>query len=261
VLRLILHSLLAFLPGWLKIPVYRHFCGYEIGTGVRIGVSPLVVHNCRIDDGARIGHLNLFWKTHELIIEDHARIGHLNLFRGGSRIVVGRYAEILRTNVINSIPEPDAETELRAEFHLGAGSVITTGHWVDFTDAVTIGVRSILGGRHSSLWTHSRQWTRPISIGNFVYLGSEVRLAPGATVPSYCVVGLGSVVIDAIRGSGLLIAGNPARRIKTLNEDGLRLLTRKTRPGLPDDVGAKELESIPWRSTDAGELLESVKQA
>ena len=260
-LRLVFHCLLAFLPGWLKTPIYRHLCGYTIGNGVRLGFSPLVVQSCRIDDGAQIGHFNLFWKTEELIIEDHARIGHLNLLRGGNRIVVGRYAEIFRTNVINSIPEPDAETQPRPEFQLGAGSVITTGHWIDFTDAVTIGVRSILGGRHSSLWTHSRQWTRPISIGNFVYLGSEVRLAPGAVVPSHCVVGLGSVVIDAIRGKGLLLAGNPARAVKMLDESGLSLLTRKTRRDLPDDIGADELASVHWRRRRLGESLESAKEA
>ncbi len=260
-LRLVSHCLLALLPGWLKKPIYRHLCGYNIGSGVRLGFSPLVVESCRIDDGAQIGHFNLFWKTDELVIEEHARIGHLNLFRGGNRIVIGRYAEIFRTNVINSIPDPDVETQLRPEFQLGAGSVITTGHWIDFTDAVTIGVRSILGGRHSSLWTHNRQWTRPISIGNFVYLGSEVRLAPGADVPPYCVVGLGSVVIDAIRGSGLLLAGNPARPTKMLEGEGLRLLTRKTRRDLPDDIGADELQSVPGRGKRLGELLESVKRA
>ena len=198
-LRLASHCLLALLPGWLKKPIYRHLCGYKIGSGVRLGLSPLVVESCRIDDGTQIGHFNLFWRTDQLVIEDHVRIGHLNLFRGGASIHVGRYAEIFRTNVINSIPEPDAETPVRPEFQLGPGSVITTGHWIDFTDAVTIGVRSILGGRHSSLWTHSRQWTRPISIGNFVYLGSEVRLAPGADIPSYCVVGLGSVVTSSLK--------------------------------------------------------------
>lgn len=258
-LRLILHTLLALLPWWLKNPIYRRVCGYEIGRHVRIGLAPLAVETCRIADDVYIGHLNLFWKTKELVIDDHVRIGHLNLFRGGRQIKIGRYAEIFRANVINSIPEPDAETAVCSEFNLGAGSVITTSHWIDFTDTVTIGTRSILGGRHSSLWTHSRQWTRGISIGDFVYLGSEVRLAPGARIPSYCVVGLGSVVIDTLRGRGFLIAGNPARPVKKLDERGMRLLTRKTRADLPDEIGGETLAGSPARPRRLGELLESAK--
>ena len=202
-----------------------------------------MVQRCRIGDQVRIGHFNLFWKVDELDIEDHVRIGHLNLFRGGNRIHLERYAEILRTNVINSIPEPDAETPILPEFHLGAGAVVTTGHWIDFTDAVTIGACSIIGGRHTSIWTHNRQWTRPVSIGRYVYLGSEVRVAPGAQVPSYNVVGLGSVVINSVKGTRSLIAGNPARPIKTLDSQGLRLLTKKTRQDLPDDLEATDLDT------------------
>ena len=258
-LRLILHSLLALLPWWLKNSIYRLVCGHEIGRRVRIGLTPLAVGKCRIADDVVIGHFNLFWKTNELVIDDHARIGHLNLFRGGRLIKIGRYAEIFRANVINSIPEPDAETDVNPEFSLGAGSVITTSHWIDFTDSVTIGIRSILGGRHSSLWTHSRQWTRGISIGDFVYLGSEVRLAPGARVPSHCVVGLGSIVIDTLRGRGLLIAGNPARPVKKLDERGMRLLTRKTRSDLPDEIGAETLAGSKTRLRRLGELIESAK--
>jgi acetyltransferase-like isoleucine patch superfamily enzyme len=200
------------------------------------------VQRCRIGDHTRIGHFNLFLSTKELLIEDHVRIGYLNLLRGGDLIHIQRYAEIFRANIVNSILEPEVETTVLPEFRLGAGSVITTAHWIDFTDKVTIGNRSMLGGRNSSLWTHTRQWAKPIHIGSHVYLGSEVRLAPGATVPSLSIVGLGSVIINAMVGSRSLFAGNPARRVKQLGTDSLRLLTRKTRRDLPDDVGLDEAE-------------------
>ena len=242
--RLLLHAFVAVLPWWLKNPIYRHVCGYTISKGVRIGASPIVVERCTIGEETRIGHFNLFWRTKELRIEDHVRIGHLNLFRGGDLIHLERFGEIFRANVVNSIPDPEVETATTPTFRLGAGSVLTTSHWLDFTDAIDIGARSILGGRNSSLWTHSRQWTRPIKIGSFVYLGSEVRLAPGAVVPSYSVVGIASVIIEALSGHGNLIAGSPARAVKKLDADGQRLLVRKTRRDLPDEVGAAELERI-----------------
>src|SRR5437660_8831530 len=46
-----------------------------------------------------------------------------------------------------------------------SGSVVTAGHKIDFTDRVTIGRRTIIGGRNSSLWTHNRQRTLPVEIG------------------------------------------------------------------------------------------------
>ena len=242
--RLFFHAVIALLPWWLKNPIYRHLCGYSIGRHVRIGLSPIAVVQCFIGDNTRIGHFNLFWRTKDLRIEDHVRIGHLNLFRGGDLVHLERFVEIFRANVVNSIPDPDVETSTRPTFRLGAGSVLTTSHWLDFTDSIEIGCRSIVGGRNSSMWTHSRQWTRPIKIGSFVYLGSEIRLAPGAVIPSYSVVGIASVVIDELSGHGNLIAGSPARPVKQLDADGQRLLVRKTRRDLPDNVGAAELEQI-----------------
>ena len=71
---------------------------------------------------------------------------------------------------------------------------MVSGHRIDFTDRVTIGRNVIIGGRNSSLWTHNRQQTAPIEIGDFCYLGSEVRLAPGARLAERCILGLGSVL-------------------------------------------------------------------
>ena len=249
--RLFFHTIIAVLPWWIKNHLYRFVFGYRIGRGVRIGFSPIAVDKCSIGDNTRVGHLNLFWRTKELRIEDNVRIGHFNLFRGGDLIHLERFVEIFRANVINSIPDPEVDNPTNPEFRLGAGSVLTTAHWLDFTDSISIGCRSSLGGRHSSLWTHGRQRTRPISIGSFVYLGSEVRLAPGARVPCFSVVGIGSVIVEAIRVPGHLIAGSPARPIKALDGDDRTLVTRKTRRDLPDEVGATELEQIEKEITTA----------
>jgi acetyltransferase-like isoleucine patch superfamily enzyme len=139
-------------------------------------------------------------------------------------------------NEINSIPDPDVVNPTDPRFLLGDGSIITTGHKIDFTDQVTIGRRSILGGRNSSLWTHNRQRTRPIEIGSFAYIGSEIRVAPGGAVPSNCIVGIGSVITSRLKDEGFLIAGVPAKAIKELDESDKFLVQRKTRLDLPDDV-------------------------
>lgn len=234
--RLSVLAFIALLPSFLKCLCYRLILGYQIGKRVRIGLSIIDVKHCRIDDDVRIGHLNFIIRVKKLEIGEHARIGHLNIIRGGDEVQLGRYSEIIRMNEINSIAEPEVVNPIDPRFFLGDGSIVTSGHKIDFTDRVTIGRRSILGGRNSSLWTHNRQRTRSISIGSFAYIGSEIRMAPGSTVPSHCIVGIGSVVTSEVDAEGHLIAGMPAKPVRKLTEDDRFLIERKTRKDLPDDV-------------------------
>jgi acetyltransferase-like isoleucine patch superfamily enzyme len=229
-------AIVALFPSFLKCISYRLFFGYRIGRRVRIGFSIIDAKECSIEDDVRIGHLNVVIGLGKLTIGDHTRIGYLNIIRGGDEVSLGRYSEIMRLNEINSIPDPDVVNETDPRLLLGAGSIITTGHKIDFTDRVEIGRRTIIGGRNSSLWTHNRQRTRPIEIGEFAYIGSEIRIAPGGALPSRCVVGIGSVITSKLSEEEYLIAGVPAKPVKRLNEEDMFLIERKTRPDLPDDV-------------------------
>ena len=234
--RLLTLAAIALLPSFLKRPLYRLFYGYKIGKRVRIGLSIVDAGDCTIDDDVQIGHFNVVTRVQKLTIKDHVRIGHLNIIRGGDEVSLGRYCEIMRLNEINSIPEPEVVNEIHPVFLLGDGSIVTTGHKIDFTDRVEIGRRVILGGRNSSLWTHNRQRTMPITIGSLVYLGSEIRMAPGSAIPARSIVGIGSVITAALAEEGKLIAGVPARTVKELSSEDQFLIERKTRPDLPDDV-------------------------
>lgn len=234
--RILLKGLIALLPSPIKRTTYRYLFGYKIGRRVRIGLSIIDVAECTIDDDVSIGHFNIFLGTRKLSIGDHAHIGHLNVIRGGDEVTLGRYSEIIRLNEINSIPDPDVMNEIDPRFILGDGSVVVASHKIDFTDRVELGKRVILGGRNSSLWTHNRQMTSPIRIGDFSYLGSEIRVAPGGEVPPRCVVGIGSVITKKLEGENNLIAGVPAKVINSLGNDGLLLTQYKTRPDLPDNL-------------------------
>jgi acetyltransferase-like isoleucine patch superfamily enzyme len=234
--RLLLLACVALLPSFLKRPCYRLFFGYQIGRRVRVGLSIIDARACRIDDDSHIGHLNVIIGVENLKLGDHVKIGYLNIIRGGAEVNLGRYSELMRMNEINSIPEPDAVNPVDPRFTLGNGSIITTGHKIDFTDRVEIGRRTIIGGRNSSIWTHNRQRTLPITIGEFAYVGSEIRMAPGSAIPSRCVVGIGAVVTRKIDAEGSLIAGVPAKAIKELSVEDRFLIERKTRPDLPDNV-------------------------
>src|SRR5437763_1952365 len=234
--RIAVLASIALLPSFLKRPCYRLFFGYQIGKRVRVGLSISDARECRIEDDVQIGHLNLVVRVAKLELGDHVRIGHLNIIRGGDEVTLGRYSEIIRLNEINSIPEPDVVNVTDPRFTLGAGSVIVASHKIDFTDRVELGKCVILGGRNSSLWTHNRQMTRPITIGDYAYIGSEIRIAPGGEVPARCVVGIGSVITKKLEGENNLIAGVPARVINSLGEEGRFLTENKTRKDLPDNL-------------------------
>lgn len=235
-LRLIIKGAVACLPSFLKRFCYRHLFGYKIGKRVHIGFSIIDVRECSIEDDVTIGHLNLFIGTRKLRIGDHARIGHLNIIRGGEEVDLGRYVEILRQNEINSIPDPIVVNPTDPRFILGDGSVIAASHKIDFTDRVEFGKRVILGGRNSSLWTHNRQMTSPIVVGDYSYLGSEIRMTPGSEIPPKCIVGIGAVVTKKFEGEFMLIAGVPAKVAKQLDDDGKFLTEYKTRADLPDEI-------------------------
>ena len=226
----------AFLPSPLAVLVLRHLCRYRIGKRVHIGFSIVHAASCEIGDDVKIGHFNVFTGIRRLKIGQATRIGALNIFRGGDEINIGRYCDILRLNEVNSIPEPDVVNETDPRFIMGDGSMIGASHKIDFTDRVEFGRRVILGGRNSSIWTHNRQRTKPVVIGDMSYVGSEIRMAPGSSIAPRCIVGLGSVITGAFTNEYKLVAGVPAKEIKDLDADDRFLIEQKPRNDLPDEI-------------------------
>jgi acetyltransferase-like isoleucine patch superfamily enzyme len=246
--KLLIDVGIAALPSILKIPVYRWLYGHQIGKGVRIGLSPFLgVGRCTIGDDVRIGSFNLFTGVKELTIGDHTRIGFLNLVRGGDRVSMGSYTTILRFNTFNAIVDGDFVTPVESTLDLGTGVFVASGHWLDFSAGIRIGEHSIIGGRHSSFWTHNRQRGRSIEIGHHTYLGSEIRVAPGARIPSLSIVALGSVVVGWLSPEQSLIAGNPAIVLRGLSDEERPLVSRATRNDIPQEL-AFTLLPEDWRA-------------
>jgi acetyltransferase-like isoleucine patch superfamily enzyme len=230
-----LHAGLAVLPNAIKQPIYRHAFGFKIARGAKIGLSLVDVDELELGAGARIGHGNLITRTRRVVLQDGAEIGFLNVLRGGSEIALGRFATVMRFNVLNSIPDNDAAGPTDPRLVLADGAQVVSGHRLDFTDRIRIGKNVILAGRNSSLWTHNRQATRPIEIGDFCYLGSEVRLAPGAALGDWAILGMGAVLSGKAEAR-TVHGGVPARPIRAITDEDARTLAKKTRKEIPEDL-------------------------
>lgn len=62
------------------------------------------------------------------------------------------------------------------------------------------------------------EYGKPITIGKNVWIGGNATLCPGVTIGDNVVIGAGSVVTKSFPDD-VFIAGNPAKIIKTINND------------------------------------------
>ncbi|MCH8536090.1 MAG: hypothetical protein LAT51_13550, partial [Flavobacteriaceae bacterium] len=84
---------------------------------------------------------------------------------------------------------------------------------------VNIGNNSWLAGDYSQIWTHGSLKTKlgkdlSVKIGDNVYLGSGVLIAPGVKINSNNLIGLGSVVLSSIEKKYCVVSGNPSVIVK-----------------------------------------------
>ena len=101
------------------------------------------------------------------------------------------------------------------------------------------------------------EYAKPIKIGNNVWLGGGVIVTPGVTLGDNVVVGAGSVVTKSFPDN-VVIAGNPARIIKTveeeLTEESLETLRQKI------DTIDRELVALLEKRMDTVTKIGQVKK-
>jgi len=203
-MRKLLLVLAALLPLPLKLGIYRRLLGWRIGKNVRIGWSYLDA-----------GHVTL---------GDNVRIGHFNLVRGVKRLSVGSGTYIANLNQMFGAAYPGWDSTLI----IGENVNFMSRHFIDVGGTVTIGDRTVVGGRETQFWSHTRAFVdgapslQPTSVhvAEEVYIGARATLV-GCAIPAGAVVGAGSVVTKSFAPevARLLIAGNPASVRKRYDSD------------------------------------------
>tara|TARA_B100000925_G_C21964260_1_gene454785 strand:- start:624 stop:1139 length:516 start_codon:yes stop_codon:yes gene_type:complete len=109
------------------------------------------------------------------------------------------------------------DLDSRVSFAVSGGLYIQSLNGVYFGKNVLLapGVK-IISANHSLDNSRKAEKASPIKIGDHVWLGANVVVLPGVEIGDGCVVAAGSVVTKSFLEKKIVIAGNPARKIKSL---------------------------------------------
>lgn len=109
------------------------------------------------------------------------------------------------------------DLDCRVSFAVSGGLYIQSLNGVYFGRNVLLapGVK-IISANHSLDYSREAEKSPPIKIGDHVWLGANVIVLPGVEIGDGCVVAAGSVVTRSFLENKIIIAGNPARKIKTV---------------------------------------------
>lgn len=192
-LRSLYLCVLALLPSKIKIWVLR-FKGAKIGRSCRIGLTIIDSENIDIGDYVYIGNFNIIWRLNNLKLETGSKLGDGNWITGGGG----------------------------GSFSLGRNSSLRRFHYLDASGSIKIGMNSILAGRGIQMITHGLhpetfQYMRPIVIDDWCYIGAFTKFVPGSSICKGTFVGMGAVVTKSHHEEYILLGGNPARKIRSLD--------------------------------------------
>jgi acetyltransferase-like isoleucine patch superfamily enzyme len=204
-------GLLSFLLPWgLRRSFLEKQFGYSIHESSRIGCAWIFPRRLVMEEGSRIGHLNVCKNIDLLHLGAHAVVGQLNWITGFPSGSSRHFAH-----------QPDRRPELIVEQHAG----ISSRHLIDCTARVRIGAFATIGGFRSQLLTHSidfaagRQTAEPIDIGEYSFTGTNSVLLGGSVLPHHSVLGAQSLLNKKWDEPYRLYAGVPAKPVKELSTE------------------------------------------
>jgi len=197
----------ALFPWPVRCALLNALFGWQVDRSARIGWSLFVgVRRVRLGPRAGIGHFTVF-----------RDLNHLEL---GADSSIGQWNWITAARELLAVPGGDEAGVLM----IGEHAAVTSRHYLDCIGGVTVGAFSTVAGVRSTILTRqidmsqSRQVWRPVRIGRYCCIGSDVRIAPGSSILDRCAIAMGSVVAGILEEPGMLYGGVPARPIKELGK-------------------------------------------
>ena len=172
-----------------------------------------------------------------LIMEANSLVGNLTVCKGMALLHLKKNSIIGNANWISGFPLQSRnhfvhEPDRRPELILGEHGAITNRHVIDCTNSIRIGAFATLAGFRSQVLTHSvdlianRQSSRPITIGDYSFIGTGCVLLGGCMLPHHSVLCAKSLLNQAHTEPYWFYAGTPARPAMRLDEQ-MGYFTRK----------------------------------
>ena len=211
-MRKLLQIITLLLPWKLRRWALNRWLGYDIAPTASIGLAWVFPKKLIMRAGARIDHFTIAIHLDAIVMEEKSKIGRSNWITG---FTTG-----------NDVPKFfKHQPQRKAELRMGRHSAITKHHHIDCTNLIDIGQFSTIAGYYSQLLTHSidivesRQDSAPIYIGDYTFVGTNVVILGGASLPSYSVLGAKSLLNKQYTEEWMLYGGVPAKAIQHLSKD------------------------------------------
>lgn len=218
-MRKILQLFICLCPMFLKRRFLKLFYGYSIHPTATIGLSWIYPRELTMGPYSKIGHFNVAVHLDEIILNQKASIGRSNWITGFSTNTTSKHFN----------HQPDRVSVLI----VGEHSSITKNHHLDCTSPIVIGRFVTVAGYQSQFITHSinvydnRQDSKPITIGDYCFVGTNVVLLGGTALPAYSVLGAKSLLNKSYTDEWKLYGGNPAKPITDISKDA-KYFSRET---------------------------------
>lgn len=203
-LKLVLKAFAVVLPWGLKRRVLSIFFGYQLAPSARIGLSWVYPKKLVMEEGSRIGPFCTIIHLDEVFFKARSSMGRGNWVTGfpsgtGSPHFARQKGRVSR-------------------LALGEHAAITKNHHIDCTSPVEVGAFTTIAGYQSQFLTHSinlqecRQESKPIKIGDYCLVGTNVVVLGGAELPDHSVLGAKSLLNKRQTEPWSLYAGVPAAK-------------------------------------------------
>jgi acetyltransferase-like isoleucine patch superfamily enzyme len=204
-------ALIVLLPWKLRRLALQRFYGFELHPESHIGLAWIFPGKLVMERGTSIGHFTVARGMDSIVMREQSRIGRLNWITAFPTLTESAHFAHL--------------TGRKAELVLDEHSAITNRHIIDCTERVAIGRYATVAGFRSQILTHSidlmicRQDAKPVTIGEYCFVGTSCTILGGAVLPDHSVLSAQALLNGAQHEPYRLYAGVPAVPIRTLDAD------------------------------------------
>tara|TARA_B110000908_G_C10267357_1_gene465696 strand:- start:1595 stop:2263 length:669 start_codon:yes stop_codon:yes gene_type:complete len=216
-MKLITQLLIILFPWKLRRLILIKLFKFKIHKTARIGKSIILADNLFMGNNSVIGSLTFCKNIGFLKLYKNARLGSLNYITGCPQ-----------NNTLHYLQRKNRQCQLT----IGAHSAVTSRHFIDCTAGVTFGEFTTFAGIRSQILTHAIdlskniQDCKPVEFGSYCFVGSNVTVLAGSTLPDFSVLGAKSLLNKNFTNECFLYGGVPAIKIKELEKEKLAYFNR-----------------------------------